>query len=782
MNKKIREIYIDNDFFVDTTLKIFNKETEKIAIIYGANGTGKTTIGRGVSNIKKENDFVNKSYFIDQQDSILQFSNEDLSNIHVFNEDFIEKDLKFKSSPENRLKSIVMFGKSVKNDEEISKLNDEIEKYTDEIKSLNIDDYHDYNNIRSPEYHLEELKKALRKDWALDEQLIRKIKNPPKINEELLNFIINVDFSSKFDSNDYETKKNKYLKLSDDIHPIEDTSLIELTRLKLPLDDINILLKKNFDRPVGNELIDRIAKTIADNTLERINEIKVSFKDGYCPYCFRDITEDEVKRIVNEINNIQNKEIEEYQEKLNTIRINTIEIDLTPFKIIDNKVCLELSNLINQLNNEIEKINKTIIEKINNPYDPIRMHNIDKQIIENLTKKANYLEKERIKINNDIKNRNKLKKELQDKNIIRAALNNKSLIENYKKQKQEKDEKLSKQKILNKEIKTKQREINKLRAETQNIGHALYKINEYLAMIFLDKDRLNLILEDEYYVVKSRGKNIPLNKLSNGERNAIVLCYFFTAINENCSEDEMFENKILVVLDDPLSSFDYNNKIGIYSFLRKMFAKILKNNESRIIVLTHQIETYFDIIGIVEDVGLKGKQISKLLLKNKTTVNFEKNHNIYKHIINDVYDVIIKNNDEINDDEMDGLGNKMRRILEAFSTFNYGVGISELSTDQVILESIKDKKLQDYFLNSMYKIGLNETSHLKNQTYAMIDIINLGFIDKEVLLRISRDVIAFIYLLNQTHIRKMLINKDINFIERHIDLIKEQIGITTPLS
>ena len=47
------------------------------------------------------------------------------------------------------------------------------------------------------------------------------------------------------------------------------------------------------------------------------------------------------------------------------------------------------------------------------------------------------------------------------------------------------------------------------------------------------------------------------------------------------------------MLDDPISSFDFENKIGIYNYLRKQFKSIFSNNEySQIMLTTHDMEVY----------------------------------------------------------------------------------------------------------------------------------------------------------------------------------------------
>ncbi len=78
------------------------------------------------------------------------------------------------------------------------------------------------------------------------------------------------------------------------------------------------------------------------------------------------------------------------------------------------------------------------------------------------------------------------------------------------------------------------------------------------------------------YEVLVRRKNIPLHRLSIGERNIISLCYFFSKINEQKNTNQIYKNPKLVIVDDPISSFDAQNKIGVLSFFKTKVFKVIE--------------------------------------------------------------------------------------------------------------------------------------------------------------------------------------------------------------
>ena len=55
-------------------------------------------------------------------------------------------------------------------------------------------------------------------------------------------------------------------------------------------------------------------------------------------------------------------------------------------------------------------------------------------------------------------------------------------------------------------------------------------------------------------------------QISLGERNIIALCYYFANIMQNQEFEESHAQEYILLIDDPVSSFDIENKVGIMSF------------------------------------------------------------------------------------------------------------------------------------------------------------------------------------------------------------------------
>lgn len=98
------------------------------------------------------------------------------------------------------------------------------------------------------------------------------------------------------------------------------------------------------------------------------------------------------------------------------------------------------------------------------------------------------------------------------------------------------------------------------------------------------------------------------------------------------------------------------------------------------------------------------------------------------------------------------IGNIMRQVLEAFSTFQYKQGFETVSTNENILKLLPNNIFKNYFKNLMYRLVLNNGSHKFEQTVSMSDMNFSSVISDSEKKRTAKDILCFIYLLNKEHI------------------------------
>ena len=104
-------------------------------------------------------------------------------------------------------------------------------------------------------------------------------------------------------------------------------------------------------------------------------------------------------------------------------------------------------------------------------------------------------------------------------------------------------------------------ELNILKSRKKNIKIAVSLINKSLRFVFFSKDRLEIKVEGDKYVLYAHGKVVKPNNVYVGERNIIALCYFFTELIMNQEAKDGYSKKLILVIDDPISSFDFENKV-----------------------------------------------------------------------------------------------------------------------------------------------------------------------------------------------------------------------------
>lgn len=198
-----------------------------------------------------------------------------------------------------------------------------------------------------------------------------------------------------------------------------------------------------------------------------------------------------------------------------------------------------------------------------------------------------------------------------------------------------------------------------------------------------------------------------------------------------------------------------------------MFNKIIKNSNSKIICFSHNLEVIFNLEKTFSDIG-KAKLTTKELRKCELNEFKYKKYNEYSKMLNEIYDFA---NEEENYETLEyTIGNQMRKVLEAYSTFNYKKGIEDISTSEEILNKITNESKREYFRNFMYRLILNGDSHMEETARSYPNNTFFDHIDITEKIVTAKSLLAFLYLINDTHIKMHFNNnKKIENIKRWCD-------------
>lgn len=297
--------------------------------------------------------------------------------------------------------------------------------------------------------------------------------------------------------------------------------------------------------------------------------------------------------------------------------------------------------------------------------------------------------------------------------------------------------------------------IRGLKTSVSRFNVAANRINRALAYIFMSKARLQISTSADgvFYRIKINDHDVTPTDISIGERNALALAYFFSEIMNGKELDEISSIERLIILDDPVSSFDHENKMGVLSYIMHEIEN-LKN--SRFICLMHDLHSFMALAssikahdgksGATNPIGqftytLNCKRGGLKPLNLETTNEYRFN-----------FDEVLEYASLEEPEENVHVGNQMRRILEAYSTFVYRKGFEYLFYGELI-RGENAKLYNEYFKNNLSRFVVNDESHLQGRIRSLTDCNSLfASIDDHEKQRAIRDSICLLYLINPEHI------------------------------
>lgn len=102
------------------------------------------------------------------------------------------------------------------------------------------------------------------------------------------------------------------------------------------------------------------------------------------------------------------------------------------------------------------------------------------------------------------------------------------------------------------------------------------------------------------------------------------------------------------------------------------------------------------------------------------------------------------------------IGNIMRRVLEGYSTFNYGMGIDALSRDGELKRRFGG--LEVLLSNAMYRLALNDESHMEEKVASLNPTLAFERYSYEEKRKLVRCVLVILHCLDSDHVKKQLTN------------------------
>ena len=635
---------------------------KKINLVYGLNGTGKTTL----SNFLKDK---SNSKFDD-----CSISGGETAKILVYNQEFINENFYEKDD----LRGVFTISEpNVIAEENVKKAKAEIEKLEtqDKAKKTKLDEINGENGKKNKK--LSDITKTI---W--------KIKTTFADNDKTLEYCLDKLKGSQKILFDYfsiiDKPTIKPIKTTDDlkkeISKIEGNEAINLDTLqKIVLSGV-IKLENNtiFDEViVGNKdsTVANLIETFQNSDWVELgltylpNEIN---ETASCPFCQQKTI---TKNLADEIKNYFDKT---YKDKIDllkglksqyqTIKNNIQALD--SFLVNDYAIAVktELENLYTKLITVLSQNITAIDNKIKLPSNKVTLQS-SIQALKDFNELVEKINQDITQHNEKIKNKKSVKDSIKKEfwEIMRWDYD--AHIAGYEKdlkdlEKEEAKINLAFQKIKD-DIKAQKDIIKENQDKTINIEKAIESINYQLVLLGLHGFELKPFEDKFYKIVRENEIKPEFKSLSEGEKMIISFLYFVELCKEKESETEEIQNKI-VVIDDPISSLSHNYIFNVAQLIKKEFFE--SSNYLQVFVLTHSMYFFHELVHYfpykkANEIKLfriirTADKSSSILVMNKNEI--QNDYQAYWRILKD------HENGNAHDNI---LANAMRNILENFFGF-----------------------------------------------------------------------------------------------------------------
>lgn len=648
---------------------------KKVNFIYGANGSGKTTVSRFIDNCSE------KEY----KDCQIEWENDIEINSLVYNKEF--RDRNFGKSD---IAGIFTLGQATK--EEIEKIQQKKAKLTD-IK----------NEMGQKKNTIKKQRKTLQtEEDSFKEVIWRDIfkKNETMFKEAFKGFMSKQKFKDRIlevykSSNGTTLKKEELEEKVKTIFDAEPRKIDMITEFQYSV--IKIIEEDDIwnTKIVGKQDIN-ISKLIEKlNNGDWVNIGRKYIQESdICPFCQKHTITDEFKKSISEF---FDEEFEKQIDNLNYAKKQYIKVShevLQSIKTLFNKEKsmkeqskLELDKLsiyIESLSVQIENNKELIEKKCKEPSISIEIVKLE-SIIENINKliiDANYKIQENNRI---VDNYHSEKSKLVDNIWSYLIAENKTTINEYEKRKsglkkgisalEEKYKNLqARQKTLDSEIKIDSKNVTSIQPSVDEINRLLKAYGFENFMI------VPSITTANHYQIQRQDGSLAESTLSEGEVTFITFLYFLQLAKGSTDKKMVAEDRILVV-DDPISSLDSSVLFIVSSLLKEIIIDIQSNKGSikQIIVLTHNVYFHKEI-SFFGNGNENRKDICYWMLRKKGDVT---NIECFgrENPISSSYELLWKELKEVNKNSGITIQNIMRRILE-----NYFKILGKFKDDDLILK------------------------------------------------------------------------------------------------
>jgi len=578
-NIMIQEIMIQNVHgFGENSQHI--SDLSKVNLIYGKNGTGKSTFGR----LLKQPELFSTCKIISESDQI----NVELYNSDYFYENFYQND---------QLEGIFTLGRESRElAPQMERLKTQLMDLRKEYKLLAIKKDEAYKRKELLVKWINEKCWKIKKNYdGVFDQALKGAKTKASFQEKLLSIPLSSDIFAEDDlKKRASTIFNTEIGLLTKMQIIDLDSLFELENIDITEHSIvgkdNVLLAEIAEKLGNVDWIHKGAALIATNNYN-------------CPFCQQPLPQDflvQLREFFDEQFREKTKAFKEWSKQYQVYTEMLIS-NYNPIKKMEKPIFRdkEYNLLIEKLRANILLNQNNIAIKIENPSYRFNLKKLASTLQE-MNKILTEYNKE-VEIHNQLINNKEEEKIRLQKNIwqhLRNSNDSELSIE------------LLKQKNLDKDIQRINQELNQCLEAGSQKKTELENLERQLNSILPAVDSINKLLDDAGFTSFRLAKGKELNtykvvrnnfedagsSLSDGEKRYLSFLYFYHRIYDMNVNRIGTEDKV-IAFDDPVESLDEDLQRAVSDLINKLIKKMIKGQApiSQVFVMTHNISLYKDL-------------------------------------------------------------------------------------------------------------------------------------------------------------------------------------------
>lgn len=691
-------------------------ELKKINFIYGANGSGKTTISSYLMN--SEND----RYRI--TGCSLNWYHQPI-DILVFNKEFKEKNF-----GQGKLPGVFTLGNATK------ELMDEIENKKKKLEKIAGEGDQNKTTLDKQILEKQSLEDESKEQFWSDTYK----KYEDTFKEAFTGYLTKEKFKAKLL---LESNKQSNLETFDVLqrkantifgnHPVT----IELIPI-VNLNDINqiinhviwskvIIGKSNVDISLMIESLE--ISDWVNQGRQHLSKITSITENRACPFCQQETISKEFeqkleqffdKTYMNDIDTLNTIGLQ-YRDRVSLLINSLQKISLNQKENLNSKIDCDQFNIhLKTLEVQCTGNLELISQKLKEPSKPIELHVLTNEIqsLANLINIAN----QEIKEHNEIVNNLQNEKTLLVQSIWRFISHEySSRILKYNGKISGFDRGIN---ALKEKLDNKRKEYRELRFEIENLSSTvtsveptIVEINRLLKSFGFKNFELVVAKENGFYQIQRQNGEIAENTLSEGEVSFITFLYYLHLAKGGLTENTVTNNRILVI-DDPISSLDSGILFVVSSLIKEIIKEVKSDQGSikQIILLTHNIYFHKEV-SFIDGRTKSENNVNFWIIRKPNQISTLQSFGTNNPILSS-YELLWNELKNENIQNIIVIQNVMRRIIE-----NYFKILGKYSDDKLI-QSFTTLEEKDICRSLLYWI--NDGSH------GIYDDLEVGSQDKLV--------------------------------------------------